>query len=531
MSDHDSKPTQDPGAAWQPLTDFAGQRQQDSGLKAWLAVINGCIRAIETAAWQGRGLADQAFRACQAIGRGANAVNEEMQQLADEARRWPARLKRLSITGWMLTKILTSYRLWNTRSAFLPASMREKALMTLHERNAQRFLDTSQKQGGAFLKIGQLLSSRPDLLPQPWVDALAVLQDQVSPISFEDVRTVIEGDFDQPLEQLFAEFDPAPLAAASIGQVHRARLKDGTEVAVKVQRPGLDELVELDMAILKVFVDAVKSSLPPMDTDTIVREIQRTVREELDYKREARILDSIGNQLKTIEGVTTPALVPALSTRHVLTTEFAKGRKLTLVLDELVRDNPAALNLTLHRLLDAWFSQVLHGGHFHADPHPGNIMVSDHGELVLLDFGCSQAISREARHGYFRVLQACVVNEPAVIAETLNTLGFRTRSGQPDTLLAFVSAILDQVRDAIINPEQQDGWPSSEDIMQQLADLLGQLEHDPVESMPDDFIMLARVFGTLGGLFLHYQPDIDIAGLMLGYLTKPIDSHPQQAAA
>ena len=297
--------------------------------------------------------------------------------------------------------------------------------------------------------------------------------------------------------------------------MHLARLADGTDVAVKVQRPGLDELVELDMAILKVFVDAVKSALPPMDTDTIVRGIQRTVREELDYEREARILDSIGKQLHAVEGVTTPALVPSLSTRHVLTTGFVRGRKLTVVLDEIAHDNPAALN---------------HGGHFHADPHPGNIMVSEQGELVLLDFGCSQAISREARHGYFRVLQACVVNEPEVIAETLNTLGFRTRSGQPDTLLAFVSAILDQLRDAIINPDQQDGWPSSEVVMQQLADLLGQLEHDPVESMPDDFIMLARVFGTLGGLFLHYQPDIDIAGLMLGYLTRPIDSEQPVAA-
>ncbi len=531
MSDHDSKQLQDSGAAWQPLTDFAGQRQQDSGLKAWLAVINGCIKAIESAAWQGRDLADQAFRACQAIGRGANAVNEEMQLLADEARRWPARLKRLSVTGWMLTKILTSYRLWNTRSAFLPRSMREKALTALHERNAQRFLETSQKQGGAFLKIGQLLSSRPDLLPQPWVEALAILQDQVNPISYAEVRAVIEADFGQPLEELFAEFNPEPLAAASIGQVHHARLADGTEVAVKIQRPGLDELVELDMAILKVFVDAVKSALPPMDTDTIVREIQRTVREELDYEREARILTSIGKQLSHVEGVTTPSLVPSLSTRRVLTTAFVKGRKLTVVLDELAQDNPAALNLILHRLLDAWFSQVLHGGHFHADPHPGNIMISDQGELVLLDFGCSQAISREARHGYFRVLQACVVDEPAVIAETLDKLGFRTRSGQPGTLLAFVSAILDQVREAIINPDQQDGWPSSEAVMQQLADLLGQLEHDPVESMPEDFIMLARVFGTLGGLFLHYQPEIDIAGLMLGYLTKPIDGHHQPVAA
>lgn len=180
---------------WQPLNDFAERKQKDSGLKAWLSVVEGCIRAIEKTAWQGRDIADQALKACKAVGRGANAVNEEMQILADEARRWPTRLKRLSKTGWMLTKVVASYRLWGTRSAFLPTSMREAALESLHQRNARRFRDTSLEQGGAFLKIGQLLSSRPDLLPQAWVDELTILQDQASPVPFDDIARVLEQEF------------------------------------------------------------------------------------------------------------------------------------------------------------------------------------------------------------------------------------------------------------------------------------------------------------------------------------------------
>ena len=513
---------------WQPLSDFAERKQKDSGLKAWLAVVEGCIRAIEKTAWQGREIADQALKACRAVGRGANAVNEEVQILADEARRWPTRLKRLSKTGWMLTKVVASYRLWGTRAAFLPVSMRESALENLHKRNARRFRDTSLEQGGAFLKIGQLLSSRPDLLPQAWVDELAILQDQANPVPFEDIAMVLEQEFGQPLENLFAHFDPEPLAAASIGQVHRARLHDGREVAVKVQRPGLDEVVELDMALLKVFMDAVKSALPPMDMDAIVSEIQRTVREELDYEREARVMTQIGTQLTDVTGITTPALVAEHSTRHVLTTEFVHGRKLTTVLDELHHTDPERLGLVLHRLLDAWFSQVLHGGVFHADPHPGNIMITDDDTLVLLDFGCAQSLSDAARHDYFRVLQACVIDDQKVIADTLIAMGFTTRSGNPDTLLAFVAAILDQVRNAIIYPDPDKGWPSAEEMMQQVSQLLDRLEHDPVEKMPGDFIMLARVFGTLGGFFLHYQPKVDIAALVLGYLTRPLDN--QQAA-
>ena len=522
------RPTTPTEPNWQPLNDFAEQKQNDSGLKAWLAVVEGCIRAIEKTAWQGREIADQTVKTWKAMGRGANAVNEEMQILADEMRRWPARLKRLSKTGWMLTKVVASYRLWGTRSAFLPSNMRESALESLHQRNARRFRDTSLEQGGAFLKIGQLLSSRPDLLPQAWVDELAILQDQANPVPFEGIARVLEQEFGQPLDTLFAHVDPEPLAAASIGQVHRARLHDGRDVAVKVQRPGLEEVVELDMTLLKIFMGAVKSALPPMDIDTIVSEIQRTVREELDYEREARVMTQIGAQLAGIPGITTPALVAEHSSRHVLTTEFVHGRKLTTVLDELHHTDPERLGGVLHRLLDAWFSQVLHGGLFHADPHPGNIMLTDDDTLVLLDFGCAQRLSDTARRGYFRVLQACVVDDKQVIADTLATMGFTTRSGNPDTLLAFVSAVLDQVRNAIIYPDPDKGWPSPEEMMQQVSHLLGRLQQDPVDTLPGDFIMLARVFGTLGGFFLHYQPKVDIAALVLGYLTRPLDN--QQAA-
>lgn len=524
----ESRPAEN-ASNWQPLNDFAQHRQKDSGLKAWLAFIEGCIRAIEQTAWQGRQIADQALVACRAVGRGANAVNEELQLLAEEARRWPARLKRLTRAGWMLTKVVTSYRLWGTKSAFLPSSMQQAALENLHKRNARRFRETSLELGGAFLKIGQLLSSRPDLLPAAWVGELALLQDQATPLPAEEVIAILEQEFNQPLEQLFADFDAEPLAAASIGQVHRARLHDGREVAVKVQRPGLEELVELDMALLKVFMDAVRSTLPPMDMDTIVNEIQRSVREELDYQREARVMEEIGQVLAGVEGVRTPKLVSGLSNRRVLTTEFIHGDKLTTVLDRLA-EQPQVRDQLFYRLLNAWFTQVLHGGAFHADPHPGNLMVDESGELVLLDFGSAQLVCRENRQLYFRVLQACVISDQAVIADSLERLGFRTRSGSPQTLLTFVSAVLDQVLDNIINPDSGAGWPSPEQMMHQLAELLAQLEDDPVEKMPADFIMLARVFGTLGGLFMHYQPQVDFANLMMHYLTRPLEPVSAQTA-
>lgn len=507
---------------WPALKAFSGH-QQDSGLRAWLAVMEGTLKAIERTAWQGRELAQQALAAWRAIESGAGDVAGECQELAREAKRWPARLKRLSVTGWMLTRVVASYRLWGTRSAFLPSGMQQAALETLHRKNARRFRKTSLEQGGAFLKIGQILSSRPDLLPAAWVEELAQLQDQARPETFEAVRAVIEDEFGAPMAQLFEDFDPEPLAAASIGQVHKARLSDGREVAVKIQRPGLEDIIELDMTLLKVFIDSVRGALPPMDFDTIIGEIQRTVRDELDYQGEAEAMRRVRGLLEAQPEVTVPATVDSLCSRRVLTSEFIHGRKLTTVLDEhRERGDQAAISGILHALLDAWFRQVLVGGVFQADPHPGNLLVDGEGRVVVLDFGCTMTLPETYRRGYFRVLQAAIVGERAVIAETLAELGFATRSGSPDTLLAFTDALLDQIRVTMV---ENDGagtqWPSPEALMEQVRALLIRMGDDPVEKIPAEFVMLARVFGTLGGLFLHYQPRLDIAHLVLRYLTMP----------
>lgn len=507
---------------WPALKAFSGH-QRDGGLRAWLAVLEGTLKAIERTAWQGRQLAEQGLAAWRAFESGADGVAEECQELAREARRWPARLKRLSITGWMLTRVLASYRLWGTRSAFLPSSMRQSALDALHRKNARRFRKTSLEQGGAFLKIGQILSSRPDLLPAPWVEELAQLQDQARPETFEAVRAVIEEQFGAPLEELFEQFDPEPLAAASIGQVHRARLPDGRQVAVKVQRPGLDDVIELDLSLLKIFIDSVRSALPPMDFDTIIGEIQRTVRDELDYRGEARAMRQVRAALDDKDAVTVPATVDHLCSQRVLTSEFVDGRKLTTVLDEYRQQGrDEAIAATLHTLLDAWFHQVLVGGVFQADPHPGNLLVDGEGRLVVLDFGCTMSLPEPFRLGYLRVLQAAIVDERGVIADTLDELGFVTRSGEPDTLLAFTDALLEQLRDALLDAGVESSeWPTAEEVMGQVRELLIRMGDDPVEKIPAEFVMLARVFGTLGGLFLHYQPQVDVARLMLDYLSNP----------
>lgn len=508
---HDNKTANTPAPSTAPTA---------NGLRAWLTVINATLSAVEDTVWQGRALAEQALQAYRAIESGAEDAAEQYQQLTDEARRWPARLQRLSATGWMLTRVAARYRLWSLRSAFISRSKMPQALDKMHRKSARNFRDISLQHGGAFLKIGQLLSSRPDILPQAWIDELASLQDQASKAPYDSMRAVIEEEFGKSVDDLFSQFNHEPIAAASIGQVYRARLHDGRDVAVKVQRPGLEEVIELDMTLLKIFAESLRGMLPPTDLDTIVSEIQRSVREELDYRVEARWMQRISDLLDPVDKVRVPKPIKRFCGKHVLVSEFVEGRKLTDVLDEMQRNNDQeGLADVLGRLLDMYLRQILQAGYFQADPHPGNIMVGDDGTLILLDFGCTAELPESFRKGYFDILLASVIGDTEKVARVLGELGFKTRSGKPDTLLAFNDAILQQLRNMLSEIDEKGFvWPSPDDLLEKAKALFDQANSDPVEKLPPEFIMLARVFGTLGGMFLHYQPRIDVTRYLLPYM-------------
>ncbi|MDF1630702.1 MAG: AarF/UbiB family protein [Alcanivoracaceae bacterium] len=497
--------------------------RRNNGLKTWLTVMNATLGAVEQTVWQGRELAEKALRAWREMQAGAELAREEYEAIAQEAAQWPERLKRLSKTGWMLTRLTTSYRLWGTRSAFMSRSRMATALDELHRKNAQRFVETSLQQGGAFLKIGQLLSARGDILPQPWVDELKVLQDRAHPENFSAIREVIESSLQQPLEKLFLEFDPQPIAAASIGQVHKAVMHDGRCVAVKVQRPGLSEVIDLDMALLKLFVGSIESLLPPTDLDTITAEIERTLREELDYRNEARWMSDIRSRLDGVSAVRVPELIATHSNKKVLVSEFIEGRNFGSELEQRREaGDHAGVSELLGRLLDLYLRQVLQFGVFQADPHPGNFLVTDSNELVMLDFGCTMELSSAFRNGYQKVLGAALVDDSDAIANALTELGFRTRSGKPDTLLAFSNALLNQIRNAAMNMGSgRMVWPSADDMLAEGERLFRMAEQDPVDKLPAEFIMLARVFTTLGGLFVHYKPDMDVNRYLLPHLIGP----------
>ncbi|MEW6776877.1 MAG: AarF/UbiB family protein [Bdellovibrionota bacterium] len=503
----------------------AGSGRSQSGLRAWLATLDMVLRAVEQTAWELRGLADQAVGLWDSLSKDWKAFAQDFRDVRDQAAGWPAKISRLSSTGWMLFKVSGSYRLWGTRLAFLPRKKLPAALEALHETNARRFYDTSVQQGGAFLKVGQMLSARPDLLPKPWIDHLSKLQDQAPEFPFEEVKKVIEEDLGMPLTKAFSKFEKKPIAAASIGQVHKAKTKDGQWVAVKVQRPGIGDLIDLDMSLLEVFLESLKSLLPPTDYETISREVRARVRAELDYEAEAKLLAKMEEFFQSDPGVIVPRPLFDLCGPRVITTVFVEGRKITDVLDEFKGKNPEkgeeGLSKVLGKLLQVYVRQVLELGHFQADPHPGNFLVTKDGKLVLLDFGCARDVSEETLQSYLLLVQHFISGNKDGVIEELWALGFKTASGKPDTLLAFADIFLKEFRKAAAsNGGGGFSWPTKEELLSQAAELLGAATADPVIRLPEEFIMLARVFGTMGGLFMHYRPQVDYQQAIFPTLVK-----------
>jgi len=500
---------------FQPSADVRAQ------LKLWLATIDALLVAIESTALQVRSIGDRAHGALYGVsdtpGAGGGAplrggVFAQLLALKQEVSEWPRRVSRLTSTGLVLGRVGAGYRLHTTKAAFQSRSRAERSRQKLHQESARRLYELSVRHGGAFLKLGQMLSARPDLLPDVYVRELSKLQDAAPPVRYRDIERVLEREYGRPLAEVFASFEPKPVAAASIGQVHRATLHDGRTVAVKVQRPNIAALVSLDMELLEVFVRALAEGLPPLDFDTIIRETRAMVTAELDYTREASLTAQLSSYFAGDAHIHVPKVVSELSTPRVLVTEFMPGEKITNVLDRLLEareaGDPAAqagLTQLLSRVLEAYARQVLQVGVFQADPHPGNLLADAAGNLTVLDFGCAKQLDGTQRADLLALLRGVVMRDVDGMAAAMDAMGFRTRSGTRQGLRALAESALSQM--ALVKGEGGD-FCSQMEMLSRVAEFGRHLENDPIEKLPEAFVMLGRVFGTLSGLFVHYRPDV-----------------------
>ena len=297
---------------------------------------------------------------------------------------------------------------------------------------AGELADDLERLGSTYIKLGQLLSTRADLLPGPYVEALTRLQDDVAPFPYAEVERIVTSELGVRISKAFSDFDPEPLAAASLGQVHRARLRDGREVAVKVQRPGIREQIVTDLDALEdiaEFLDRHTEAGKRYGAADLLGEFRRTLLAELDYRTEAQNLATLRDNLGDFTRIAVPGAVDDYSTSRVLTMEYVQGRKVT-DLSPLARMEMDGSALA-EELFRAYLKQILVDGFFHADPHPGNVFITPDFRIALIDVGMVGRVAPEMQERLLKLLLSVSEGRGEEAADTALRIG-TTRTGMDE---------------------------------------------------------------------------------------------------
>ncbi len=404
---------------------------------------------------------------------------------------WPQRLRRFVDVGWTFVVIYLSYKRLQKFPAKDPEE-RQRRLANAHLANARRIYALATRMEGLLIKTCQFISSRADVAPPEYIAVLSRLQDRVPARPFRQVAEQIRRELGAHPDEIFAEFSRRPIASASLAQVHRARTRDGHDVAVKVQYPGIDRVLETDLRNISLLVRILAWLEPNFDFRIIMQELNRQIPRELDFELEGRSAERVARDLAHRPDIRIPKVYWGYTARRVLTTEFIDATKISdipALLAQGIDPNQVALIMT-----EAYCEQILVHGYFHADPHPGNLLVLPGPVVVFLDFGLSKELPEAFRLNYARLVVAMMRQDDAAMVEAFRAIGFKTKSDDPDTLVALGRSFFEAA-----GPEQKPYIDA--DVMPEVNERLARiLSANPVTEIPADILLIFRVLGLMSGL-------------------------------
>lgn len=374
-----------------------------------------------------------------------------------------------------------------------------------------------EELGCTFIKFGQILSTRVDLLPADWAIEFKKLQDDVPPFPYEEVARVIESELKQPVSEIFDDFEEIQCASASIAQVHFAKLKDGKEVAVKVQRPGIEKTISADIAILYTFASLIEKYMPAFkqyEPSTVVRQFEQTITKELDFTTEGAHAGRIQRIFKKNEDVIIPKVYWKQTGKRVLTMEKVYGTVIDEV--ETLREKGIDIKKVAETSIKAFFIQVFDHGYFHADLHPGNLLVSDEGKIIYLDFGIMGRIDDDTRKYLARMLFSLIKRDFRQMAKVHLDMGLIN----PDTDLRAFEDELIEITEPIF------GKPLNEiNISELIMKLLGTAISFEMKLQPS-LLLLQKSMIIMEGVGREFYPDLNIWKIaqpfMMGWMKKEI---------
>ena len=412
-------------------------------------------------------------------------------------------LSRTLVLASVASDILVGDASLRERGKWLPSLVKSRDWQLQHQRSANRILETAASLGGALIKACQFASTRPDLLPAVYIRTLASLQDSMPPRSWSEIERVITRELGQSPATVFAHIEHEPIAAASIAQVHRARLHDGREVAVKVQYPDIENLVDTDLVVLEQIVKAVTRLMPAIQLQPIVNHLKETLPLELDFKHEAESMAMLRAALAHRADVLVPAVVPELSTERLLIMEYIEGIKIT---DHEAMEQAGISPHEVARLLnDLYAEQMLHLGILHADPHPGNLHVQLGPRLVLLDHGLTVPLAPRLVEALKKIVQALTRGDFDALGGALAGAGLKLE-GEVDitTLLSLVGVLLGNQQ-----PDESSEDIDRFDVSMQIGKSIG--------TIPTDLLLVGRALGMLDSITKQLDPDMDTIQIVARY--------------
>ena len=390
---------------------------------------------------------------------------------------------------------LTDILPWTSRVEMDPAA---SAAGSERGRHLREMLD---ELGPTFVKFGQLLSTRPDVVPPDIVVELRGLQDDVRPFPFAQIREVIESELGLTLEQAFLRFDEQPIAAASIGQVHRAMLPNGDEVAVKVQRPNAPRQIESDLALLYQAARMIKErvrALDFIDAHALVDEFARSIRQELDYKLEARHAETFRRDFANSELVVVPKVYRDYSSARMLTLEYLDGVQLV---DLDYETTPLEERRKLAYLVtQTWMEMIFEHGFFHADPHPANVLVLSGGRIGLVDFGLAGKLTDEDMARLTRLFIDAATENVDALPRRLAELGVRYPKEREEEFAAALRDLFYRYFGASVREI---------DPLQVIREAFGLIYSMNLQ-LPTRFVMLDKAIATLGAVGVDLYPDFNV---------------------
>jgi len=426
---------------------------------------------------------------------------------------------------WTTFVVIASYLWLALLGKVLGRSYYEANLSRVHTLNAKRIERTTIQLQGLFIKVGQLISIMTNYLPAEFRKPLESLQDAVPPRPLAEIEKRIREELGASPQELFVQFDEVPLASASLGQVHRAKLDDGSDVVVKVQHQDIDDIARMDLKTIWRIMMIVSWFVPIQGLDVVYRQVREMIEAELDFVREAAFMDRIRANLPEDLGATVPELHSRYCTARVLTTTYHDGVKVS----DLERLDAWGIDRTelARRLVRVYCRMIFVDGLYHADPHPGNILVQRDGTIVLLDFGAVAELSPAMKQGIPDMLEAVIKRDTAGIFRALRSMGFIARGHEAEAaseriIEYFHRRFQDEVQLESLNLKdiKIDPHKGLENILDLRKQDIGIRELTGAFQVPKDWVLLERTVLLMSGVCTHLDPNMNPMGVIRPYLEE-----------